>query len=191
MNSILHSQAFKAGRRCLSRGAPFIAVFALAAQVVAQNPLIPDSVDVSSTATGATQSSAATGGSAQIEISEPAPAAEQEEANLTKPEPIPFLSLEAAQDGGQSSSQSGSTTAATTGTTTKKTKPPHRGLGIALAVVGVTALAAGAVAYGVGKTSLCVNEQSGGCKEARDAGIALMPVGGGVAAIGFYLQFHR
>jgi hypothetical protein len=188
MNSNLHSHRFRTGRRCVSRSVPFIAVFTLAAQVVAQSPSISEPAGA---AVGSTQTMAAQAGHAQVEISAPAPAATQQEALLSSPDAVPFLAIEAAQDNGQSSSQSGQSATNSMKTTAASKKPPHRGLGIALAVLGVTALAAGAVAYGVGKTSLCVNEQSGGCKEARDAGIALMPIGGAVAVTGFYLQFHR
>lgn len=60
-----------------------------------------------------------------------------------------------------------------------------------LAVLGSVTLAAGAVAYAFGRNDICANEKSGGCPEARDAGLALMPVGGAVAFTGFYFTFHR
>ncbi len=135
--------------------------------------------------------------SIQTEISAPVPTVE--EAKLVSPLAIPMLSITRAQDSGQSSPQSATQSssqdspAPTTSTkaAAARSKPPHRGLGIALAVVGTTALVAGVVAYSVSRIDICSNEHSGGCQEARDAGLALMPVGGAVAVTGFYLQFHR
>jgi hypothetical protein len=62
---------------------------------------------------------------------------------------------------------------------------------VALAVVGTTTLAVGVAAYALGRTDICANEKSGGCVEARDAGLAMMPVGAGVAVTGFYLVFRH
>ena len=62
---------------------------------------------------------------------------------------------------------------------------------MALAIAGITALAVGVAAYALGNIDICSNEKSGGCNEARDAGLVLMPVGGGVAVTGFYLVFHH
>lgn len=123
-------------------------------------------------------------------ISAPVPAVE--EADLGVPLPISFSALEATQAGSQSSSESSSQNvpppqppAAT------KTKPPHHGLGVALAVVGTAAVAVGIAAYALGGADICANQKSGGCKEARDAGLVLMPVGGAVAVTGFYFALHR
>lgn len=123
-------------------------------------------------------------------ISAPIPTVE--EADLSAPPPIPFSAMEATQAGSQSSSSQSSTSI---GGPAKppavKTKPPHHGLGVALAIVGTATLAVGIAAYALGGIDICANDKSGGCKEARDAGLVLMPVGGGVAITGFYLQFHR
>jgi hypothetical protein len=179
----LLSQAIELGRRHVSRSVTFKAAslgliaLLVATQTSAQNRISGDFAGRDPVGTSSQQV---------------APA--HEEANLVSPQRIPFLALEAGQDGGQSSSQT--MPAAETGTKTTKakatnTKPPHHALGVTLVVVGVAAVAAGAFAYGLGKTSICTNEQSGGCKEARDAGIALMPVGAGVAVAGFYFQFQH
>jgi hypothetical protein len=119
-------------------------------------------------------------------ISAPIPTVE--EADLSAPLPIPFSSLEATQAGSESSSQS---VPPPSPPAAAKTKPQHHGLGVALAVVGSAALAVGIAAYALGGGDFCGNEQSGGCKEARDAGLVLMPVGAGVAVTGFYFVFHR
>jgi hypothetical protein len=125
---------------------------------------------------------------AETDISAPVP--RLEEASLLSPAASLFFSL--AQDSGQSSSSQSSTSI---GSPAKppaaKTKPPHHGLGVALAIVGTATLAVGIAAYALGGIDICANDHSGGCKEARDAGLVLMPVGGGVAITGFYLQFHR
>jgi hypothetical protein len=113
-----------------------------------------------------------------------------EEAGLVSPAASPFLSL--ALDGAQSSSsQNLPPTDAPAKPPAAKTKPPHHGLGVALAIVGTATLAVGIAAYALGGIDICANEHSGGCQEARDAGLILMPVGAGVAVTGFYLQFHR
>jgi hypothetical protein len=81
--------------------------------------------------------------------------------------------------------------ATATKTKARNTKPPHHALGVTLAVVGVTALVAGTVLFAGEKSISVCNGSSTGCNEARDTGIALMPIGAGVAAVGFYFQFHR
>ena len=124
-----------------------------------------------------------------------APASSLEEASLVSPTADMFLSL--AQENGQSSSsqnlppENSSSTAPPSQARPVKTKSPHHGLGVALAIVGSTALAVGVAAYTLGGMDICANQKSGGCKEARDAGLVLMPVGGGVAFTGFYLVFHH
>jgi hypothetical protein len=118
-----------------------------------------------------------------------------EEASLVSPTSNQFFSL--ALEGGQSSSsqsllsQDSSSGAPPAQPRAVKTKSPHHGLGVALAIVGSAALAVGVAAYALGDMDICANEKSGGCHEARDAGLVLMPVGAGVAITGFYLQFHR
>lgn len=119
-----------------------------------------------------------------------------EEANVVNPNSSQFFSL--AMENGQSSSsqnlpsgQNSSSGAAPAQPRAVKTKSPHHGLGVALAIVGSAALAVGVASYALGGIDICANEKSGGCKEARDAGLVLMPAGGGVAITGFYLQFHR
>jgi len=124
-----------------------------------------------------------------------APASSLEEANLVSPTADMFLSL--AQESGQSSSsqnlppENSSSTAPPSQARPVKTKSPHHGLGVALAIVGSTALAVGVAAYAISGIDICANAKSGGCKETRDAGLVLMPVGGGVAFTGFYLVFHH
>ena len=124
-----------------------------------------------------------------------APAPSLEEASLVSPTADMFLSL--AQENGQSSSsqnlppENSSSTAPASQARPVKTKSPHHGLGVALAIVGSTALAVGVAAYAISGIDICANAKSGGCKETRDAGLVLMPVGGGVAFTGFYLVFHH
>jgi len=128
--------------------------------------------------------------SASAPISAPVPATE--EANMAAPSPISLSALESIQAASQSSSESSSQTSPTpTPPQANRRKPQHRGLGIALAVVGSVSLAAGITAFAIGESSFCANEKSGGCPEARDAGLVLMPVGGAVAITGFYFTFHR
>jgi len=119
-----------------------------------------------------------------------APVSGLEEASLVSPAPNPFLAF--AQDNGQSSSsQNLPSDSAPTQRRAVKTKSPHHGLGVALAIVGSAALAVGVAAYAISGIDICANDKSGGCKETRDAGLVLMPVGGGVAFTGFYLVFHH
>jgi hypothetical protein len=121
------------------------------------------------------------------------PTSAQEEAKLASPQGIPFLALEAGQNGGGSSSQDGTQNApvASGKTPAARTKPPHHALGVTLAIVGTTALVAGAVLFAGEKSISVCNGASSGCNEARDTGIALMPIGAAVAVTGFYFQFHR
>ena len=101
-----------------------------------------------------------------------------------------FFSL--ALEGGQSSSSQNLPSGAPPAQSRAvKTKSPHHGLGVALAIVGSATLAVGVAAYALSGIDICANAKSGGCKEARDAGLVLMPVGGGVAFTGFYLVFHH
>lgn len=119
-----------------------------------------------------------------------APVPNLEEADLVSPVSNPFLAL--AEEGGQSSSsQNLPSSGAPAQPRPVKTKSPHHGLGVALAIVGSTALAVGVAAYAISGIDICANAKSGGCKETRDAGLVLMPVGGSVAFTGFYLVFHH
>jgi hypothetical protein len=118
-----------------------------------------------------------------------------EDASLVRPAENIFLSL--AQDNGQSSSsqnlppENSSSAAPPAQPRAVKAKSPHHGLGVALAIVGSASLAVGIAAYALSGIDICANEKSGGCKEVRDAGLVLFPVGGGVTFTGFYLIFHR
>ena len=120
-----------------------------------------------------------------------APVTQLEMASLVSPTSNQFFSL--ALEAGQSSSSQNlpSQDSAPAQPRTVKTKSPHHGLGVALAIVGSAALAVGVAAYAISGIDICANDKSGGCKEARDAGLVLMPVGGGVAFTGFYLVFHH
>jgi hypothetical protein len=184
----LLSRTAKFNSKCVSRSAPFLAVLLLAVQAVAQNPIIRSSTDQAQVATGSQQITAAPSTPLPTEISVPEPA--QQEANLSSPPRIPFLALAAWQDSNQSSSQNAPATITPPKTMATKTKPPHHALGITLAVVGTTALVAGVALYAGEQHAYC-NGTSSGCNEAKDSGLALMPIGAGVAAIGFYLQFHH
>jgi hypothetical protein len=102
----------------------------------------------------------------------------------------PFLAL--AQDGGQSSSsQNLPSGGAPAKPPTAKTKSPHHGLGVALAIVGTAALVSGIALFATEQSIGFCSPSSHGCSEAKDAGLILMPVGAGIAITGFYLQFHR
>jgi uncharacterized membrane protein len=181
----------RGARRCRSILLASLACAALfaASQSVAQSRIGRDFANPAQDAAPATpQTNTALANPVEAEISAPVPNAE--EASSASPAADPFLSL--AQDGGQSSSsQSSSSTGGPAKPPAAKTKPPHHGLGIALAVVGSVALAVGITAYALGGGDFCGNVKYGGCQEARDAGLVLMPVGAGVAITGFYLQFHR
>jgi hypothetical protein len=134
-------------------------------------------------AAAALQVSATPATPAEMEISAPVPTVE--EASLVNPATNSFFLL--AQDGGQSSSS----IAAPAKPPAAKSKSQHRGLGVALAALGSVALAVGVAAYAIGRDDFCANAKSGGCPEARDAGLALMPVGAGVAVTGFYLVLRH
>jgi hypothetical protein len=178
-------------RHCISILATLLACAALfaAGQTAAQSRIARD-IDgpAQDTANAAPLVSSASAAPAETDISAPVPRVE--EAGLVSPAASPFLSL--ALDGAQSSSsQNLPPTDAPAKPPAAKTKPPHHGLGVALAIVGTATLAVGIAAYALGGIDICANEHSGGCQEARDAGLILMPVGAGVAVTGFYLQFHR
>jgi hypothetical protein len=118
-----------------------------------------------------------------------------EEASLVSPTSNQFFSL--ALEGGQSSSsqsllsQDSSSGAAPAQPRAVKTKSPHHGLGVALAIVGSAALVSGIALFATEQSIGVCGPSSHGCSEAKDAGLILMPVGAGVAITGFYLQFHR
>ena len=188
MKSHLLSLATEFKSKCVSRSAPFLVVLLLATQTVAQKPVMRDSANQAGEVTGSPQIATAPSPPPPTEIFAPAPA--QEEANLSSPQRIPFLALAAGQDSNQSSSQDAPALTTPTKSTVTKTKRPHHALGVTLAVVGVTALVAGVALY-VGEQHAYCNSTSSGCNEAKDSGLALMPIGAGVAVTGFYLQFHR
>lgn len=113
-----------------------------------------------------------------------------EEATLLRPSSSSLDSLFSnmrAQDNGPSSSP-----ASTTKAKAANTKPSHHGLGVALAITGTVVLALGVVlAAGADSISVCGNEHSGGCQEARTGGYVAIGGGAAIAVTGFYLQFHR
>jgi hypothetical protein len=124
-----------------------------------------------------------------------APVPSSDEASLVSPTANLFLSL--ALDGGQSSSsqnlppENSPSNAPPLQPRAVKTKSPHHGLGVALAVVGTAALVSGIALFAAEQSIGFCSPSSHGCSEAKDAGLVLMPVGAGVAITGFYLQFHR
>jgi len=192
----LLSQAAAVSGKFASRGTPFVAVLALAAQIAAQNPVIPSIADRDDAASRPQQAASPVSDPSPAEISAPAPAPAQEEASLTSSsQTIPFLAIEAGQDNSQSSSSSSSqqATAPPSQPAATKAKHTHRGLGIALAVVGTAAfvISVGAYATVTGPGDLCHGgNQSGNCNAAHTATLVVMPVGGAMAVAGFYLAFH-
>ena len=100
------------------------------------------------------------------------------------------MALNGSQSSSQDATQAPAATSSPAMTSAPKAKPSHHGLGVALAIVGTTAIFAGVVLYEGEQHAWC-NSTSTGCTEARDTGIALMPIGGAVAVTGFYLVFHR
>lgn len=112
-------------------------------------------------------------------FSAPEPAVE--EARLVDPLSAGMFSLADAQD------PASSLTSRPAGS---KAKAPHHGLGIALAITGTAALLAGAGAYAIAARG-CNSYSTGACHSVHDFGIIMMPVGGAVAATGFYFQFHK
>lgn len=156
-----------------------------------------DAVSASPQTSAPVATPADTGGLSSVpEVPVPeAPVPSLELASAVSPNSSQFFSL--ALGNGQSSSsqnlppENSSSTAAPAQPRAVKTKSPHHGLGVALAIVGSAALAVGVASYALSGIDICANDKSGGCKEARDAGLVLMPVGGGVAFTGFYLVFHH
>lgn len=203
----MESQQLSTARRLcckeMNRSASLLAAwFGVAAllftgQGISQTRIADKVADQEPAVTSAEQIVAAPSAEQRAEISAPSP--QVEEASLARPPALLYLSAQAPQNGGESSSQdatpSSSQDASAPKTSTKaaaaKTKPPHHGLGIALATIGTTALVAGVIVYAGSHIDLCSNEHGGGCEEARVAGLVLMPAGGAVAFTGFYLQFHR
>ncbi len=194
MESNLISQATRFNSRCVSRRVPFLAVLLFAMQLAAQNSILRDSADqaevpaqVATDSQQITDAPSAAPTPALVSAPEPA----KEDANLSSPQKIPFLALAAGRDSSQSPSQNTPATVPPTKTTVTRTKPAHHGLGVALAVVGTAALVSGVALFvGEERFSYC-NGSSSGCNEAKDIGIALIPIGAGVAATGFYFEFHR
>ncbi len=69
--------------------------------------------------------------------------------------------------------------------------PRHR-YWLALGIGGVVVSAAGAGAYAAGGEGICSGSQpSSGCHTTRNVGLALMPVGGVMAVIGFVKYFRH
>jgi hypothetical protein len=161
-----------------------LAALLMTPQLAAQNRIFGDSVDPVQPEAGLQPAPTSHNRTGLRQISAPDPV--REDASLVRSQAIPFLALE-AQDSSQSSSQSGVMNPTPTQTKASRTKPPHRGLGIALAVVGTTTLAVGITLDRLSNTAVC----GAGETECRHLGIALMPVGGAVAVTGFYLTFHR
>lgn len=189
----LHSSATRLGERGTGRrisvlaASLALAVFLVATQAISQTRMTHDSADPAQWTMSGQQIVDAPFLQAETEISAPVPMAE--EARLTGPVGLPFSSLGMAQNTGQSSSQSSQVQPPPAKTTA--TKPAHHALGMALAILGTATFALGVALY-VGEQSISVcNGASHGCNETKDAGIAMMPAGGGLAVTGFYLAIHR
>jgi hypothetical protein len=166
-----------------------LAVFLFAAHAISQTRLTRD-VDAPPHSVAAEQAVPATSFNVGTSLSAPVPTVE--EADLAAPLPIPFSALAATEAGSQSSSESSSQSVPAPSThAATKTKPPHHGLGVALAIVGTAALVSGVALFATEQSIGLCGPSSHGCSEAKDAGLVLMPVGAGVAITGFYLQFHR
>lgn len=185
------SQSIQLRHKCSGHGKSAIAAtltlaaLLAASPAAAQNRIFRDSADLIQPEASVQLAALSDNETASKQIS--APETGLEDTSLVRPQLIPFLSLEAAQDSGQSSSQTGVMTPTSAQTKATKPKPPHRALGIALAVVGTTTLAVGIALDRLSDTAVC----GGGETECRHVGIALMPVGGAVAVTGFYFTFHR
>jgi hypothetical protein len=189
--------------RCTSMLATAIACAAIffasqsASKAAAQSRFDRETANSAQDAVSATpQTSAAPATPADVLTSVPeAPVPSLEEASLASPASNQFFSL--ALEGGQSSSsqnlppENPSSTAPPAQSRPVKTKSPHHGLGVALAVVGTAALVSGIALFATEQSIGVCGPSSHGCSEAKDAGLILMPVGAGVAVTGFYLQFHR
>lgn len=60
---------------------------------------------------------------------------------------------------------------------------------LALGIAGIVVVGIGAGAYAAGRTSFCSGPgKSAGCDRTRDIGLALMPVGGAMAVVGFVMH---
>jgi hypothetical protein len=179
-------------RRCFSHCATPLAILLLAMPVAAQTPIAQntqDTVGQSQVSAGAQQIAASTSTPSPTEIS--APEAAQLKASPADQQTIPFLALAAGQDANQSSTQNAPSVAPAKAAA-KKTKSSHHALAVTLTVMGTVALVGGAVLY-AGERSAWVCSgpgNSSGCNTAKDSGLALMPIGAGIAATGLYLQFH-
>ncbi len=135
-------------------------------------------------ATASQRSQGAPAGVPAAELSAPIPNVAEPTADQPFSDSLVSLS---ALDAGQDNSPGPSTPNAKPA----KTKPPHHGLGVALAITGTAALVVGVALLAGSGISLCSNERSGGCQEARTGGYVAIGVGAPVAVLGFYLQFHR
>lgn len=114
------------------------------------------------------------------EISAPVP--NLEDATPAKPASDSMFAMDAMQDPSSSSSM-------TQTQKPVKAKAPLHGLGIAMAIVGSVVLVGGIGAFALSEQ--CKNPTSGECGTVHGAGIGMMAAGGGVAATGFYFQFHK
>jgi hypothetical protein len=161
-----------------------------ATQAIGQTRLTREVSALPESSTDRAQVNAVPSSQAPAAFSAPVPTTE--EAGLAVPKPISFSALAATQAGSSGSTESSSQSMPPTSPPAAvKTKRQHRGMGVALAIVGSVTLAAGVTAFAIGESNFCANEKSGGCPEAKDAGLVLMPVGGAVAVTGFYFTFHR
>ena len=166
--------------------------FIVSTQAEARSQILGDSTGQSRERIDGPQSASSSVTTGLKLISAPVPT-QQETIPLGWKE-IPFHFLDVAPNGEQTSSQVATQTSAASSNSRMspvfKAKPTQRALGLALAIAGTTALATGVTLY-VGEQHAYCNNSSKGCNEAKDTGIALMPTGASVAAIGFYLRFHR
>ena len=189
MKSQSMSRSISMAQRLARRGIPArLVALALAfaftsSQVSAQPIMVRDAANLGP-ATASQGSQEAPAGEPAAELSAPIPNVEEPIAGKPFSDSLVLLS---SLDAGQNNPQSASTPNAKPA----KTKPPHHGLGVALAITGTAALVVGVALLAGSGTSICSNEHSGGCQEARTGGYVGVGVGAPLAVLGFYLQFHR